>query len=103
MVQPELAPTWCITEWLNTPEPIDLEAQRGRAVVACAFQMLCPGCVSRAIPQMKAIHDLFASQGVLVVGLHTVFEHPEAMTPVSLRAFLLKPDPFPRGYRHARG
>lgn len=90
MVQPDMAPKWRITEWLNTPEPIDLESQRGRVVVACAFQMLCPGCVSRAIPQLKAIHELFAPQGVLVVGLHTVFEHHEAMTPVSLRAFLLE-------------
>ena len=90
MVQPEMAPKWRITEWLNTLEPIDLEAQRGRVVVACAFQMLCPGCVSRAIPQMKAVHELFAKQGVLVVGLHTVFEHHAAMKPVSLRAFLLE-------------
>jgi hypothetical protein len=90
MVQPELAPPWRITEWLNTPEPIDLQAQRGRVVVACAFQMLCPGCVSRAIPQMKAVHELFAKQGVLVVGLHTVFEHHAAMKPVSLSAFLLE-------------
>jgi len=90
MVQPEMAPKWRITEWLNTPEPIDLGAQRGRVVVACAFQMLCPGCVSRAIPQMKAVHELFAKQGVLVVGLHTVFEHHAAMKPVSLRAFLLE-------------
>lgn len=90
MIQPDLAPTWRISEWLNTPEPIDLEAQRGRVMVACAFQMLCPGCVSRAIPQLKATHELFAPQGVLVVGLHTVFEHHEAMTPTSLRAFLLE-------------
>jgi hypothetical protein len=86
----ELTPTWHITEWLNTPEPIELEAQRGRVVVACAFQMLCPGCVSHAIPQMKAAHELFAEQNVLVVGLHTVFEHHAAMEPVSLRAFLLE-------------
>jgi peroxiredoxin len=90
MVQPEMAPAWQVTEWLHTLEPIDLEAQRGRVVVACAFQMLCPGCVSRAIPQMKAVHELFAKQGVLVVGLHTVFEHHAAMKPVSLRAFLLE-------------
>ncbi len=43
MVQPELAPNWRISEWLNTPEPINLEAQRGRVVVACAFQMLFIG------------------------------------------------------------
>ena len=57
-------------------------------MVACAFQMLCPGCVSHAIPQLKAIHELFASEDVLVVGLHTVFEHHEAMTVAALRAFL---------------
>lgn len=90
MVQPDMAPKWRISEWVNTPEPIDLEAQRGRVVVACAFQMLCPGCVSRAIPQLKATHELFSPQGVLVVGLHTVFEHHEAMTTTSLRAFLLE-------------
>ncbi len=90
MLQPDIAPKWRISGWLNTPDPIDLEAQRGRVVVACAFQMLCPGCVSHAIPQLKAAHELFARQGVLVVGLHTVFEHHEAMTPVSLRAFLLE-------------
>ena len=57
-------------------------------VVACAFQMLCPGCVSHAIPQLKAVHELFAPLGAVVVGLHTVFEHHEAMTTTALRAFL---------------
>lgn len=88
MDQPPLAPSWRISEWLNTPEPLDLEAQRGHVVVACAFQMLCPGCVSHAIPQLKAAHELFAPLGAVVVGLHTVFEHHEAMTTTALRAFL---------------
>jgi len=77
-----------ISAWLNTAAPIDLEAQRGHVVVACAFQMLCPGCVAHAIPQMKAVHELFGPQGVVVVGLHTVFEHHEAMTVTALRAFM---------------
>lgn len=83
-----MAPPWRISEWLNTPAPIDLEAQRGHVVVACAFQMLCPGCVAHAIPQMKAVQELFSPQGVIVVGLHTVFEHHEAMTVGALRAFV---------------
>ncbi|MEQ1661926.1 MAG: TlpA disulfide reductase family protein [Thiobacillus sp.] len=57
-------------------------------MVACAFQMLCPGCVAHAIPQMKAMHELFGPQGVVVVGLHTVFEHHDAMTVTALRAFV---------------
>ena len=88
MDQPIMAPPWRISTWLNTPAPIDLEAQRGHVVVACAFQMLCPGCVSHAIPQMKAVHELLGPQGVVVVGLHTVFEHHEAMTATALRAFM---------------
>jgi len=88
MDQPVMAPPWHIAEWLNTPVPISLEAQRGHVVVACAFQMLCPGCVSHAIPQMKAVHELFEPLGVVVVGLHTVFEHHEAMTVAALRAFV---------------
>lgn len=50
--------------------------------------MLCPGCVVHAIPQMKAVHELFGQQGVVVVGLHTVFEHHDAMTVTALRAFV---------------
>ena len=55
--QPALAPPWRTSEWLNTPTPMDLGAQRGRVVVACAFQMLCPGCVGHAIPQLNAVYD----------------------------------------------
>lgn len=88
MDQPVMALPWRISEWLNTSTPIDLEAQRGHVVVALAFQMLCPGCVAHAIPQMKAVHELFGPQGVVVVGLHTVFEHHEAMTVTALRAFV---------------
>ena len=87
-VQLKRAPAWRMSEWLNTQAPIHLEAQRGRVVVACAFQMLCPGCVAQAIPQLKAVHQHFASDGVLVVGLHTVFEHHEAMTVAALKAFV---------------
>jgi hypothetical protein len=88
MDQPVLAPSWRISEWLNTSAPVDLEAQRGHVVVACAFQMLCPGCVSQDIPLLKAVHELFVPHGAVVVGLHTVFEHHAAMTSTALRAFL---------------
>jgi hypothetical protein len=86
--QPALAPPWRTSAWLNTSTPFELEAQRGHVVVACAFQMLCPGCVSHAIPQMKAVYELFRPQGVVVAGLHAVFEHHEAMTLSALRVFV---------------
>lgn len=83
-----IAPAWQTTDWLNTPEPLTLEALRGRVVFLHAFQMLCPGCVSHGIPQAKRVAELFKGAPLTVVGLHTVFEHHEAMQLPSLRAFL---------------
>ncbi len=85
---PTLAPSWTTTEWLNTPEPLSLERLRGRVVLVHAFQMLCPGCVSRGIPQAQRVAELFAGARLSVIGLHTVFEHHRAMQIDSLRAFL---------------
>ncbi|MFV0368683.1 MAG: peroxiredoxin family protein [Hyphomicrobiaceae bacterium] len=81
---PELA----ITQWLNTPEPLSLAGLAGRPVLIHAFQMLCPGCVAHAIPQTQKAHRAFAKMGLQVIGLHTVFEHHDAMTPVALKAFV---------------
>ncbi len=75
-------------EWLNTEKALSLTELRGRVVVVEAFQMLCPGCVSHGLPQAQRISQTFRSDDVTVIGLHCVFEHHEAMTPVALRAFL---------------
>lgn len=76
------------SEWLNTEKPLDLADFHGRVLVVEVFQMLCPGCVNHGLPQAQRISQTFAQQDVAVIGLHSVFEHHEAMTPVSLRAFL---------------
>lgn len=83
-----IAPAWQVSQWFNSRTPLDLAGLRGRVVVLHAFQMLCPGCVLHGVPQAERIHQQFAGEGVAVVGLHTVFEHHEAMRPVSLQAFL---------------
>jgi len=44
--------------------------------------------VHHGLPQAQRIHATFAAWGVAVIGLHEVFEHHAAMTPVSLPAFL---------------
>ncbi|MFD5829791.1 redoxin domain-containing protein [Lentzea sp. NPDC060358] len=80
------APPWETTAWFNS-DPLDLGALRGRVVVLEAFQMLCPGCVSHSLPQATRLARTFGDD-LAVIGLHTVFEHHKAMTPVSLRAFL---------------
>ena len=82
------APPWSVSEWMNHKGDLSLEDLRGRVVVVHAFQMLCPGCVAHGVPQAQRIAATFPGNAVAVVGLHTVFEHHDAMLPVSLRAFL---------------
>lgn len=82
-----VAPELSVTRWFNTDANPTLADLRGKVVVIEAFQMLCPGCVSHGIPQAQRIQQNFGDD-VTLLGLHTVFEHHEAMTPVSLEAFL---------------
>ena len=83
-----MAPELAVSHWFNTPEPITLQSLRGRVVLLHAFQMLCPGCVSHGTPQAQRAQSLFRNTDLAVIGLHTVFEHHAAMTPVSLEAFI---------------
>ncbi len=82
------APELSVAKWFNVDAPLSLEQLHGRPVFIHAFQMLCPGCVSHAIPQTQKVYEMFAKTDLAVIGLHTVFEHHDAMTPVSLEAFI---------------
>jgi len=82
------APELSVDVWFNTKADLTLEKLRGRPVLIHAFQMLCPGCVAHALPQTQKVQTIFAGTDLEIVGLHTVFEHHDAMTPVSLEAFL---------------
>lgn len=82
------APELAVSQWFNTGEPLTLAALRGRPVLLHAFQMLCPGCVAHGTPQTQRAYELFKATDLQVIGLHTVFEHHAAMTPVSLQAFI---------------
>ena len=83
-----MAPEWQVAQWFNSATPPTLASLRGKVVVLESFQMLCPGCVSHGLPQARRIHETFPAERVAVVGLHTVFEHHEAMGEVALKAFL---------------
>lgn len=85
---PITAPELDVSQWFNTREPLLLEQLRGKVVMLHAFQMLCPGCVRQATPQALEIHRRFASPDFRLIGLHTVFEHHQAMQPVSLAVYL---------------
>ncbi len=86
-ITPYAAPELAVSQWFNIEDDITLERLRGEVVVIETFQMLCPGCVAYGIPQAQRVQQTFG-RDLAVIGLHTVFEHHAAMTPVSLRAFL---------------
>lgn len=83
-----LAPELAISEWFNVPTPLTLAGLRGRPILLHSFQLLCPGCVSQSIPQVQKIERIFADTDLQIIGIHTVFEHHAAMSPVTLKAFL---------------
>jgi hypothetical protein len=83
-----VAPEWNVELWLNHSGDLFLGQLRGHIIVLHAFQMLCPGCVAHGLPQAQRIWASFSTEDVAVIGLHSVFEHHDAMRPVSLRAFL---------------
>ncbi|CAN7152050.1 TlpA disulfide reductase family protein [Microbacterium maritypicum] len=76
-----------VSDWVNSA-PISPESLRGRVVVVEAFQMLCPGCVSHGLPLAQRLHGMFDSRELVVLGLHTVFEHHAVMGREALEAFL---------------
>lgn len=88
MPTPSPAPELAVSAWLNTAGPLTLAGLRGRVVLLHAFQLLCPGCVAQSIPQVQRIERVFSGSDLQIIGLHTVFEHHDAMSPVTLRAFL---------------
>lgn len=83
-----LAPEWRVARWFNAPAPLSLAALRGKVVLAVAFQMLCPGCVAKGLPQAQRARAAFDDR-LVVLGLHSVFEHHKAQgTHEALDAFL---------------
>lgn len=98
MFNPETPPELMTTRWLNTKEPVTLAGLKDKVVVLVAFQMLCPGCVEHGLPQAKRLRERFRPDQVAVIGLHTVFEHHEVMTPAALDVFMHEYRwPFPVG------
>ena len=63
------------SQWFNSP-PLQLADLRGRVVVLEVFQMLCPGCVSHALPQALEIAQTFARDDVRRYAPVVVFEIP---------------------------
>jgi hypothetical protein len=88
MFNPEAPPELSVTRWVNSLKPLTLESLKGRVVVVVAFQMLCQGCVQHGLPQAQKIAQQFSDKEVIVIGLHSVFEHHDVMGPQALEVFV---------------
>ena len=76
-----------VSRWFNAPADFSLAHLRGRVVILHTFQMLCPGCVLHAFPQLNRLAALQLPD-LAIVGLHTVFEHHAVMNERALEVFL---------------
>lgn len=62
--------------WINS-EPLSIKSLRGKVVVIDFWTYSCINCL-RTLPALKALHEKYASQGLVIVGVHTpefAFEH----------------------------
>ncbi len=96
------APPLSVSQWFNSDHVITLDALRGKVVLIHAFQMLCPACVMSATPQAVRLGQHYRQgsrdSDVVVLGLHTVFEHHDVMGPAALAVYLHEfRVPFPVG------
>lgn len=97
-----LAPPLRVSQWFNSDIDLSLEKLRSKVVLVEVFQMLCPACVMHSMPQAGRLWQKFRSGPgageVAIIGLHSVFEHHDVMTPQALVVYLHEfRIPFPVG------
>ncbi len=81
-------PPLFMSQWLNTDLEPRLADIGGKSVLPEAFRTLCPDCVYHGLTQARSVHGALSSHDLVVLGMHTVLEHHDAMTPSPLEAFL---------------
>ena len=67
-VEGALPPLDGITEWLNS-QPLTRESLRGRVVLIDFWTYSCINCL-RAIPYVRAWHERYADDGLVIIGVH---------------------------------
>ncbi len=63
------APEISEKEWINS-HPLTLTQLRGKVVAIEFWEYTCINCL-RTLPHVKAWHGKYASQGLMVIGVHT--------------------------------
>jgi thiol-disulfide isomerase/thioredoxin len=82
---PEFA---AVDAWLNSA-PLTMQGLRGKVVLVDFWTYDCINC-ARTLPHVTSLHDRYASQGLVVVGVHTpefAFEHEIANVRAAVERF----------------
>jgi thiol-disulfide isomerase/thioredoxin len=87
---PELKPQ---SDWINSP-PLKLESLRGKVVLIDFWAYDCPNC-AEAMPHVKALHDKYAKDGLVIIGVHTPRIDYEKDVPKVRAAVASKGIPYP--------
>ncbi len=64
------APAFAPGHWLNTPNPLQLSALRGRAVLVDFWEYSCINCL-RTLPYLRQWHERYAAKGLTIIGVHS--------------------------------
>ena len=67
-VEGELPELFGLGPWLNS-EPLDLQKLRGKVVLVDFWTYSCINCL-RSIPHVRAWHERYAKDGLVVIGVH---------------------------------
>jgi thiol-disulfide isomerase/thioredoxin len=65
-----------LVAWINS-EPLTLQSLRGNVVLVDFWTYTCVNCI-RTFPYLKSWYDKYASEGLVIIGVHTpefAFEH----------------------------
>jgi len=63
------APDIAAEEWINS-EPLSIRKLKGKAVLLDFWTYSCVNCL-RTLPQLKRFHEKYASEGLVIIGVHT--------------------------------
>ena len=93
VVAPHAAPAWDIDEWINA-DPGNIDVNHGKVIVIDFFQLWCPGCNTFTGPLMQQWQDRFsdeiASNDLLLLKIHTVFEGHDYQSTQRLKEYLIE-------------
>jgi thiol-disulfide isomerase/thioredoxin len=59
-----------IDSWLNTPKPLSAAGLKGKVVLVDFWTYSCINCI-RTLPHIQKLHERYAAQGLVVIGMHT--------------------------------